>query len=147
MNIKCNEIRLCKNNSVDAICIPAVKEIIEKKWEKMGYPYFQLSFLLHSIICFMVTLISIFINATPHKYSIYPTEVIADILYGIVSFIFFILFLQLIFNAIVFDMHWFSNRFRGIVRYDEEVRICKIISFVSFSKFLHLNYRSIDSYK
>jgi hypothetical protein len=82
----------------------------------------------------LVTLISIFINATPNEYSIYPTEVIADILYGVVSFIFFILFLQLIFNAVVFDMHWFSDRFRGIVRYDEEVRICKIISFVSFSK-------------
>jgi hypothetical protein len=42
-----------------------VGKLIQTKWERVGYPFFVLSFLLHLGLAVLMTLILVFVNAQP----------------------------------------------------------------------------------
>jgi len=121
---------LCINDADKAIEIPEVGKLIQTKWERVGYPFFVLSFLVHLFLAVMTTFILIFVNATPTAKPGYATEYIVNVLYTIVAVIYFIMFCQELFNIVIFNTHGFN--LRGIARFDKAMRLIKITSFVAF---------------
>ena len=53
------------NEDYNAIVIPEIKSIIEKKWERYGRPLFIRDYIVDAVITVLVTVISIFVNTSP----------------------------------------------------------------------------------
>eukprot|EP00600_Ochromonadales_sp_CCMP1393_P010544 CAMPEP_0175007414 /NCGR_PEP_ID=MMETSP0005-20121125/6394_1 /TAXON_ID=420556 /ORGANISM="Ochromonas sp., Strain CCMP1393" /LENGTH=945 /DNA_ID=CAMNT_0016262845 /DNA_START=27 /DNA_END=2864 /DNA_ORIENTATION=+ len=124
---------LCINDADAAILIPEIRKLIQTKWERVGYPFFILSFIIHTSLTVLLTLILIFINATPTAYPGYSTEVAVDVLYPIVTIIFLVMFLQEVHDSTHFQARFWH--LRGIAKFDKAIRVIKILSFVSFCCF------------
>lgn len=121
---------LCLNDADKAISIPEIEQLIQAKWERVGYPLFILSFLINTFLTTCVTLILIFINATPTRNVEYNTAMVANVLYAIVALAFFIMMMQELHDFFVF--HARIVHFHGVSAYDKVLRILKIFSFVAF---------------
>jgi nicotinamidase/pyrazinamidase len=121
---------LCINDADGAILIPEVKKLIQTKWERVGYPFFILSFCVHMTLTALVTLILIFVNATPSTHVIFNSIYVVNVLYPIVALAYFVMFVQEVFNGLRFGAQFF--KLRGIARFDKFLRLVKILSFVSF---------------
>ena len=121
---------LCINDADKAISIPEIQQLIQAKWERVGYPLFILSFLINTFLTACVTLILIFINATPTRQVGYDTAMVANVLYAIVALAFCIMMMQEIRDFFVFSAR--VLHFRGVAGYDKVLRVLKIFSFVAF---------------
>jgi nicotinamidase-related amidase len=127
---KCAIDYLCINDSDQATMIPEIVKLIQAKWERVGYPLFILSFFIHVTLTVCVTLILIFVNATPVFYTQYGTEIAVDVLYVIVGTAYMIMFIQEAHNIIMFGWKFIS--LRGIALFEKVLRLTKMLSFVTF---------------
>ncbi|KAJ1411631.1 hypothetical protein B484DRAFT_402562 [Ochromonadaceae sp. CCMP2298] len=109
---------LCINDADAAILIPEVGKLIQTKWERVGYPFFVLSFLLNLALAVLMTFILVFVNATPTTSPGYVTEYLVNFLYAVVA--------METFNFVVFGAQWFV--LRGVARFDKAMRIIKSVS-------------------
>jgi hypothetical protein len=119
--------------NLQAISIPEVEQIIQTKWERVGYPFFILSFLINTLLTICITLILVLINATPQNRAPTTTEMGANFLYFIVALAFFVMFLQEMHDFAWFG--WQQRSFRGVALFDKILRVIKILSFVTFCCF------------
>jgi nicotinamidase/pyrazinamidase len=121
---------LCINDADSAVLIPEVKKLIQTKWQRVGYPFFMLSFFLHSSLTVMVTLILIFVNAVPTPQPRASGDYVVNVLYPIVCLCYFAMFVQETYNAFYYNTQFWN--LRGIPVYDKLLKTAKMLAFVAF---------------
>lgn len=127
-------------NEVDeAMRIPEIKELVDRKWKLMGRPFFMLSFYLHLFIALVITVITCLVNYSPSPSSKGSIELTLDVLFGIMALILGIKFIQELWDlfyhkAIFIKFYPFSihMKYRGITKFDKIAKLVKISSFVVF---------------
>jgi hypothetical protein len=128
-------LSLTASNFLNALClqaifIPEVERIIQTKWERVGYPYFLVSFLVHSFLTMCVTLLLVFINTAPRTEIFYSSVVGIDVVTSAILPFFTTMLDQEVLQVARYG--WKCTSFRGVARYDKALRVIKILAYFSF---------------
>ena len=124
---------LCCNEDCDAIVIPEIKSIIEKKWERYGRPLFIRDCVLDFTITVLVTLISIYVNTSPSISPQYGFEWFVNILYLVTVLVFLSVTFYEVWSLIRHPNLIFS--LRGVAKYNMFCRVLKVAIFYVFIAF------------
>ena len=132
---------MCIRGAEQAMVIPDVRKIVEKKWRRLGLSFFLFEFILTIVVVLCVTLISIFINFTPSTSPDDLTTTVVSILYLFV----WIVYLASLFSEILAFCRNTSKylRISGVPVFHV---ICKSLNIVSFGLFCLFRFSQQANY-